>query len=72
MQFEKPFKLISFTCCFLFAQSAPEIGASLVAWLVKNQPAAQETPFQFQGQEDPLEKGKATHSSIRGCRVVHD
>ena len=27
-------------------------------------PAMQETPVQFLGWEDPLEKGKATHSSI--------
>ena len=33
------------------------IGASLIAQLVKNQPARQETPVQFLGQEDPLEKG---------------
>ena len=32
-------------------------GASLVAQLVKNPPAMQETPVQFLGQEDPLEKG---------------
>ena len=38
--------------------------ASLVAQLVKNQPAMQETPVQFLGQGDPLEKGTATHSSI--------
>ena len=31
--------------------------ASLVAQLVKNPPAVQETPVQFLGQEDPLEKG---------------
>ena len=37
---------------------------SLVAQLVKNLPAMQETPVQFLGQEDPLEKGEATHSSI--------
>ena len=30
--------------------------ASLVAQLVKNLPAMQETPVQFLGQEDPLEK----------------
>ena len=30
---------------------------SLVAQLVKNMPAMQETPVQFLGQEDPLEKG---------------
>ena len=31
--------------------------ASLIAQLVKNPPAFQETPVQFLGQEDPLEKG---------------
>ena len=31
--------------------------ASLVAQLVKNLPAIQETPVQFLGWEDPLEKG---------------
>ena len=31
--------------------------ASLVARLVKNLPAMQETPVRFLGQEDPLEKG---------------
>ena len=31
--------------------------ASLIAQLVKNPPAMQETPVQFLGQEDPLEKG---------------
>ena len=41
-------------------------GASLVAQLVKNPPAMQETRVQFLGWEDPLEKGSATHSSILG------
>ena len=31
--------------------------ASLIAQLVKNLPAVQETPVRFLGQEDPLEKG---------------
>ena len=31
--------------------------ASLVAQMVKNPPAMQETPVRFLGQEDPLEKG---------------
>ena len=39
---------------------------SLVAQLVKNLPAIQETLIQFLGQEDPLQKGQATHSSILG------
>jgi len=38
--------------------------ASLVAQLVKNSPAMRETWVQSLGWEDPLEKGKATHSSI--------
>ena len=40
--------------------------ASLIAQLVKNPPATQETPVRFLGQEDPLEKGQATHTSILG------
>jgi len=38
--------------------------ASLVAQLVKNMPAMQETWVRSLGWEDPLEKGKATHSSV--------
>ena len=43
--------------------------ASLVAQLVKNPLAKQETWVQSLGWEDPQEKGKATHSSIMGWRV---
>ena len=32
--------------------------------MVKNPPAMQETWLQYLGQEDPLERGVATHSSI--------
>ena len=42
------------------------IVASLIAQLVKNPPAVQETLVRLLGREDPLEKGKATHSSILG------
>ena len=38
--------------------------ASLVAQMVKNLPAMWETQLRSLGQEDPLEKGMATHSSI--------
>ena len=38
--------------------------ASLVAQLVKNLPSVWETWAQSLGWEEPLEKGKATHSSI--------
>ena len=41
-----------------------ERGASLIAQLVKNLPAMQETPVQFLGGEDPLEKGQTTQPSI--------
>jgi len=34
--------------------------ASLIAQLVKNPPAMQETPLRFLGQEDLLEKGEAS------------
>ena len=44
-------------------------GASLVAQIVKNLPAVQETRVQVLGQEDPLEKGMATHLSIPAWRT---
>ena len=43
--------------------------AYLVAQLVKNPPAMQETWFQPLGWEDPLEKGKDTPSSILAWRI---
>ena len=43
--------------------------ASLRAQLVKNLPAMQETPVGFLGQEDPLEKGTAAHSSTLAWRI---
>ena len=43
--------------------------ASLVAQLVKNPPAMRETWVWSLGWEDPLEKGKATHSSILAWRI---
>ena len=43
--------------------------ASLVAQMVKNPPAMQETWVQSLGWEDPLEKEMATHSSILAWRI---
>ena len=40
-----------------------------IAQSVKNPPAVQETRVRFLGQEDPLEKEMATHSSILAWRV---
>ena len=43
--------------------------SSLVAQMVKNPPAMQETWIQSLGPEDRLEKGMATHSSILAWRI---
>ena len=42
-------------------------GASLIAQLIKNQ--LRRMLVRFLSQEDPLEKGKATHSSILAWRI---
>ena len=49
--------------------SLPDDWASLVAQLIKNPPAMQETQVQSLGGEDPLEKEMATHSSILDWRI---
>ena len=46
-----------------------EESAYQVVLVVKNLPAKQETRVQSLGQEDPLEKGMATHSSIPAWRI---
>ena len=43
--------------------------ASLVAHMVKNLPAVQATQVKPLGQEDPLEKGMTTHSSVLAWRI---
>ena len=43
--------------------------SSLAAQLVKNLPAMQEMWVQFLGQEDPLEREMATHSSILAWEI---
>ena len=43
---------------------------SLVAQMVKNLPAMQDTQVRPLGQEDPLEKGMATHPSILAWRIL--
>ena len=40
-----------------------------MAQKIKNLPAMQETWVQFLGQEDPMEKGMATHSSILAWEI---
>ena len=43
---------------------------SLVAQMVKNTPAMQKSWVQSLGQENPVEKGIATHSSILAWRIL--
>ena len=43
--------------------------ASLVAQRIKRLPATQETRVQLLGQEDTLEKGMATHTSILSWKI---
>ena len=44
-------------------------GGSLVAQMVKNLPTMKEAWVRYLDQEDPLEKGMATHSSILAWRI---
>ena len=48
---------------------ATSLSLSLVVQMVNNLPAMQETRVQSLGQEDPLEKKMATHSSILAWRI---
>ena len=53
-------------CLLIIKQSLKE---SLVAQMVKNLPAMQETQVRSLGQEDPLEEEMATHSGIVAWRI---
>ena len=55
------------TFSFLWLSNIP--WDSMVAQLVKNLPVMQGTWVRSLGWEDPLEKGKATHSSILAWRI---
>jgi len=56
--------------CFPGAQQALDsVPPSLVAQLVKSPPVMQETRVRSLGWDDPLEMGKATHSSILVWRI---
>ena len=54
---------------FLLVLATKILEASLVAEMVKNLSAVQETWVQSLGWEDPLEKEMATHSSILAWRI---
>ena len=53
----------------MLAEHQTTCRASLVAQLVKNLPAMQETQVQFLGWKDPLEKEMVTHSSLLAWRI---
>ena len=61
--------LVRISSHFDICYNIDEPWASLVAQLVKNPPAMQETWVRSLGWEDSLEKGKATHSSILAWRI---
>ena len=58
-----------FEILYLFISILNSDKASLIAQLVKNLPAVQETWVRFLGWEDPLVKEMATHSSILAWRI---
>ena len=58
-----------FTKTVSFLNHDQLLAASLVAQMVKNRPAMQETQVWSLDQEDLLEKGMATHSSILAWRI---
>ena len=57
-------------CPYKEYHSATKKKSSLVAQMVKSLPAMQETQVQCPGQEDPLEKEMAAHSSIPTWRIL--
>ena len=58
-------------CCFIssFSYSVKSIYYFLVAQTVKHLPAMRETQVRFLGQEDPLEKEMAIHSSPLAWKI---
>ena len=54
----------------LLVRYVTTVGESLVAEMVKNLPAIWEIWVWSLSQEDPLEKGMATHSSVVACRIL--
>ena len=61
--------ILHLSVLFCFFIGVQLIRASLMAQLVKNPPPMWETWVQSLGWEDPLEKGKATHSSALAWKI---
>ena len=66
-QLPQLFSYIALPTFFFFYPDS--FGASLVSQMVKHLPAMQETWVRSLGQEDPLEKKMATHSSTLAWRI---
>ena len=56
-------------CVLTLSASLSLSGPYLVAQMVKHLPAVQDTQVRSLGQEDPLEKEMATHSSILAWEI---
>ena len=71
MSIQKPHRDVysSFIRNCLTGSNQDTLQACLVAQTIKNLPVIQGTQVQSLGQEDPLEKGIATHSSILAWRI---
>ena len=61
--------IYTYSCIYIYIHIYTYIWASLVAQIVKNLPAMQETQVPSLGQEDPLEERMATHSSFLAWRI---
>ena len=69
---KREFYIYIYVCVCVYVYVYIKLVASLVAQMVKNPPAMQETWVQSLGWEDPLEEGLATHSSILIWRIPMD
>ena len=61
--------IYTYSCIYIYIHIYTYLWASLVAQIVKNLPAMQETQVPSLGQEDPLEERMATHSSFLAWRI---
>ena len=60
--------MVYFPFLKLFKDFTASLGASRLAQIIENLPAMREIPVQSMGQDDPLEKGMTTHSSLLAWR----
>ena len=63
------YSIYMYVCVYIYIHTHTHRAAPLLAQVAKNLPAMHETQVWSLGQEDPLEKGMTTHSSILACRI---